>query len=208
MKRNVSIGERFGRLVVAEILPGKNGHTVLRCRCDCGSECTPRQDHILNGRTKSCGCYNREVAKSNNTTHGKSDSKPYNSWVSMKARCENEGNTEYSRYGARGIKVCERWRNSFAEFWKDMGSTYRDGMSIDRIDVNGDYCPENCRWATPVEQANNKRNNFYISRNGETKSLAEWCRICGLRYKSVHARIKAGWDIETALSTPIRKCVR
>ena len=208
IKRKVVAGERFGRLVVTDILPPKGGHILLRCRCDCGVECVKRKDHVVNGRTKSCGCYNKEVARENNTTHGQSKKMPYHSWLNMKARCENKKHIEYERYGARGIKVCDRWRSSFEEFWKDMGATYQDGLSIDRIDVNGDYCPENCRWATAQEQANNKRTTFYVTLNGETHSLADWCRKNSLNYGTVHARIKAGWLMDVALSTPIRRCKR
>lgn len=207
MKHEVNVGQRFGRLQVLEVLPKSGRYLYLRCVCDCGTECVKRKSHVVSGRTKSCGCYSADVARERMTTHGKSKTSAYHSWRNMLDRCENPKHIEYARYGARGIKVCEWW-HTFSGFWEDMGDTYQDGLSIDRIDVYGDYFPGNCRWATRIEQANNKRNNFYITMNDETHSLADWCRIRNLNYQAVHARISAGWDIEKALSTPIRRCIR
>lgn len=206
-KQEVNIGDRFGRLTVLEILPSETRYILLRCLCDCGTECVKRKSHVMGGSTKSCGCYQKETVKERMTTHGLSNSAVYHSWRNMLDRCENHNHTEYARYGARGIKVCDRW-HTFSGFWADMGDTYRDGLSIDRIDVCGDYFPGNCRWATRLEQANNKRNTFFVTLDDETHSLADWCRMRNLNYQAVHARIRYGWDIEKALSTPIRRCRR
>ena len=188
------IGQKFHRLTVierAESTPGNRGKRWL-CQCECGNQTIARNDLLKSGRFKSCGCYRNEKSsvriKLINTTHGMSNSVEYKTWVQMILRCNNKNNNSYNNYGGRGIKVCDRWINSFENFYEDMGKRL-DGMSIDRIDVNGDYCPENCRWASMKIQSNNKRSNKYIKYNGETKTLSEWAEYFNMSKQKLWQRL-------------------
>lgn len=129
----------------------------------------------------------------------------YNAWINIKARCYNINNPRYASYGGRGIKVCEKWKHSFDNFLTDMGERPSDKHSIDRIDNDGDYTPENCRWATMTRQQNNKKDNTYLTHNGMTLSLADWARKVGINQVTLSARLtKRGWSVEKALSTPVK----
>ena len=175
------IGQKFHRLTVierAESTPGNRGKRWL-CQCECGNQTIARNDSLKNGRFKSCGCYKNEQASkgivSINKTHGMNNTPEHMCWKGLMNRCNNKNSPSYKDYGGRGIKVCESWKK-FENFYKDMGKR-PEGTSIDRIDVNGDYCPENCRWASRQVQNNNTRKNKYITHNGETKTLSEWSRV-------------------------------
>lgn len=135
--------------------------------------------------------------------HGLSNSPEYISWTNMKKRCSSNTPHTYYRYKKRGIKVCDRWKNSFTAFYEDMGKRPSLRHSIDRIDNDGNYCPENCRWATWEEQARNRSSNHYITYNGQKKSLAEWCEIFELSYTAVHQRLVSGWSVHKAFNTPV-----
>ena len=154
-------GQRFGRLTVAYRKPSREGRTFWMTRCDCGTEKIVNADHLRDGHVRSCGCLKREKnsreASIRNTTHGRSHTLLYNTWKSMKSRCHNPSNRDYKHYGARGIKVCDRWRNSFDDFFADIGDRPSSHFSLDRIDCDGDYTPHNVRWATRKTQANNRR---------------------------------------------------
>jgi hypothetical protein len=175
------IGQKFHRLTVISQSQPTSGNRGKRwlCQCECGNQTIVRTDSLKNGRSKSCGCYSSEKSKERivkiNTTHGMANTPEYKTWTGMLDRCNNKKTPSYRDYGGRGIQVCESWKK-FENFYKDMGKRPK-GTSIDRIDVNGDYCSENCRWATRQIQNNNTRKNKYITHNGETKTLSEWSRV-------------------------------
>ncbi len=157
----------------------------------------------------SCGCANTYGADKR-TTHGHTGlrydgekSKEYLSWQAMKARCSDPKNSNWQRYGGRGIGVCERWRDSFENFFADMGRRPTPDHELDRIDNNGGYEPGNCKWSTRLEQANNRSNTRLLAHRGETHSLAQWARLCNIDAKTLHGRLRTGWNIADALDTPI-----
>lgn len=178
-------GEVFGRLTVMSREPNKNERVRWLCLCSCGKTKIISTHSLRSGRTKSCGCIQKEGV---HRTHGLSKThKGYKVWSNMKARCDNIKCKEYVYYGGRGISYTSKWE-TFEGFWEDMGHTWKEGLSIDRIDVNGNYCKENCRWVSQLQQANNRRNNRMITCMGRTQSLADWCRECRLNYDRTKRR--------------------
>lgn len=197
-------GKRFGRLVVIDKADCPDGMQKKRrywkCLCDCGNEKIASTKLLKAGLTKSCGCLAHDILIERNAKHGKFGSRIYNIWAGMKSRCLNENDPKYPIYGGRGIRICEEWK-SFEPFyeWAKNGG-YSDELSIDRIDVNGNYEPSNCRWATPAEQSNNKRCNRFISAYGKTMTVAEWAALLGVPAWRIYARLKRGWTDEQAIS--------
>ena len=205
------LGKRFGKLTVMEFA-GKDSSRckIFKCKCDCGKETIVRKTHLISGGTKSCGGLSSEVWSKMTYKHGYATHKEYNRlyaiWSHMIDRCHNENNPAYQRYGARGITVCVEWReniDSFIEWANNNG--YSDKLSIDRIDNDKGYSPDNCRWVDDVTQGNNKRNNVLITHNGETHTAAEWGRILGVDAKILRMRKSNGWSDERTISQPIRK---
>lgn len=205
-------GQRFGRLTVIERVENDLcGQVKWHCKCDCGEETDVQSNSLRNGRVRSCGCLLREKAaeqcRISFATHHLRHSRLYPIWVGMKGRCYNLHNKSYPRYGGRGITVCNEWLHNFQAFYDwAMVNGYRDDLSIDRIDVNGNYEPSNCRWATMKEQQNNRSTNRIITIGNKTKTLKEWCEQYGLDYKMVHKKITVlGWTPEEALELVPRK---
>ena len=205
----VEIGNRFGRLVVLKSLPpsvspsGKK-RTRWLCQCECGAVTEVLQMNLVNGHTPSCGCLCKEVKINLNTTHGWSNTRLYRIWGHMRQRCSNPNAPRYDIYGGRGIKVCEDWKEF--QFFKDwsLSHGYSDDLTIDRIDNDGDYCPQNCRWTSVVDQANNRRTNVHIAYNGEKHTIAEWARILDINTHTLRNRLRAGIPPEKAFAEASR----
>jgi hypothetical protein len=193
-------GKKFGRWTVLEIAYISNGVVFWKCRCDCGKESIVRAGSLPTGRSKSCGCYKNEVAANLKRTHGWSGERLFAIWKQMKRRCCDQKAKDFSRYGARGIIVCNEWANNYEAFkeWAFQNG-YGESLSIDRIDNNKGYFPENCRWETPKGQSRNLRSNHLFTFNGKTQCIAAWAEEFGIRYGLVGLRISRGWPVEQAL---------
>lgn len=193
------IGKKFGRLIVIEQI--RKGKGQCLCLCECGNYKIIRTDHLKSGLTLSCGCLQKERASLACSKHNESSNKLYGVWSTMKARCQNKKSTKYKNYGARGITVCDEWNNDFSKFllWA-RNNGYKDGLTIDRIDVNGNYCPENCRWATNKQQSRNKTNTIRIMFNGKLMAVADVAEILGIKYSKLLWGYKNGKTLEEIIS--------
>ena len=200
-------GQRFGRLTVLKHVYTLNKRVYWLCKCDCGNEKIINGNSLKRGLTKSCGCLNRELL-SLRSKHGMFGTRIYGIWSSIKQRCFNKNAEKYKIYGGRGITMCEEWKDFkvFYEWSKNNG--YEDDLTIDRIDSNGNYCPENCKWSTQREQQNNRRNNHLITYNGKTQTIAQWSRELNFKPYLLYLRFKNNWSIERAFTTPVRECKR
>lgn len=206
MKKIDLTGKRFGRLVVIEEadIKDKFHRTMWKCKCDCGNEIIVPYQRLKLGQTRSCGCLAHESLVKRNIRHGDSvrgkRERLYGIYSSIKTRCYAKDDPHYERWGGRGIKMCDEWFNSYESFkeWA-MNNGYADNLTIERIDNDGDYCPDNCRWATVKEQARNKRNNRYLTYNGEKKCLGEWCEIYNIPRSTLRNRVVRGWTPEECL---------
>lgn len=200
--KNERTGLRYGRLIArADVGRSKNGDVLWECECDCGNIVTVSSSNLGTGNTLSCGCLQQERLKASTTKHGKTRTHVYVVWMNMRRRCSDPKSKSYLNYGARGIKVCERWQ-SFENFYADMGDP-EAGHTIDRIDVNGDYEPANCRWATSGEQSRNRRNNHTVTFEGRTLTLIEWSEVLSIPYYTLHARFRRNWSVERAFTTGV-----
>lgn len=206
-------GEIIGRLLVIEEIKGykDKSNVYWKCKCDCGNTTYVLSSNLIGGTTKSCGCLKNEMARERFKTHG--DSRPgadlfrlYSIWCGIKQRCNNTHNHAYKYYGGSGISVCKEWEDDYVSFreWS-LANGYSDDMTIDRIDCNGDYSPENCRWVDMSVQNNNKDNIRRYEYNGESHTITEWSDITGISFTTLYGRIvHRNWSIERALTAPVR----
>ena len=200
--------EKYGRLRILEEAPKVGYVRYMVTECDCGTVKTLQLARLRSGRTASCGCLLRESTSRRFTTHGKSASTDYQAWYSMKGRCHNENNWQFKDYGGRGITVCPEWQSfeSYIRSVTDAIGARPPGMSLDRIDNDGGYSPDNVQWSTPKEQARNRRDNFMITYDDKTQTLQDWADELGMLRATIYARIvKYGWSTARALTTPVRK---
>lgn len=198
-------GKRFGSLTAIRCTGERNAanNLIWEFRCDCGETLVFDGHDARSGKRHTCVTCSQRRSQASCVTHGMSYTSEWKTWREMKTRCYNQRSTSYPNYGGRGIRICERWLESFDNFFADMGQRPL-GMSIDRRDTNGDYSPENCRWATVIEQANNKRNSVRVTIGGVTKNVHEWAAVSGIRATTLYQRVQAGWA-EHMLLSPLQK---
>lgn len=189
-------GQRFGRYVVIERDHAAGLPAKWICKCDCGEVKSVRGHHLRRGRIVSCGCYAKDQR------HGMSHTSIYGTWEKFIRRCYVPVDKAYHNYGGRGISVSDEWRESFENFYRDMGDR-PPGMSLDRIDNDGDYCKENCRWASARTQCNNSRQNRRLTIDGRTLTVAQWARVAGINPSTIRSRIQAGWSHADAVFAPV-----
>ena len=200
IKRIDLTGQRFGLLTVSEFYEGKNKKSYWTCICDCGNETIVRADQLKDGTTKSCGCYakDRSLIELPDFTPDVAAAKAKSIYKHMKQRCYNEGNTRYKNYGGRGIKICDRWLESFENFYEDMGSPPSHKHQLDRKDNNGNYELENCHWVTNKQNNQNKETDFSVTYKEITRPLYQWVAELGIDFSTAKKRIVCGWSVEDA----------
>lgn len=201
------IKQQFGRLTVLRRVENQHGHIRYLCLCACNRKVIVRGSCLKRKNTQSCGCLKRERTIASNTKHGHTKnrkwSKIYIVWMSMIHRCNNPNHKHYSNYGDRGITVCKRWKK-FENFLEDMGKPPK-GLQIDRIDNSKGYDKSNCHWVTAKQNCRNRRDNRLITHDGKTQCVAAWAEETGIHTATLSNRLKCGWSIEKALTTPIRR---
>jgi hypothetical protein len=198
-------GRVFERLTVLEFVRVNKRKAWWTCECSCGKKIVKASTDLIEGKMKSCGCLRRETTKRTHTQHGMAGTKIYNIWKGMRTRCNCVGSQDYHHYGGRGITVCVRW-NSFANFYADMGDRPTAQHTIERIDNDKGYSPENCCWITRRKQAQNRRNSIYITYEGETKILSEWARHLNILRSTLSRRLSVyGWSVEDAFTRKVRR---
>jgi hypothetical protein len=219
-------GRKYGRLTVLRFhhseIVGKRGDKkpYWLCRCDCGNEKIVSGETLKAGHTKSCGCQKSEAAANNLreynragnvnhkhfTTHGDTKKRLYRIWWGMLARCENKNGKQYKDYGGRGIIVCKEWHDyTIFRLWA-LTNGYKDNLTIDRTNADGNYEPMNCRWVDYKTQNNNRRSNHVLEYNGMKKTMMQWAEYLHMKYNTLHIRIKNGWTVERALTEEVGKC--
>ena len=188
-------GQRFGRWTVIERAQNHKRQSAYLCKCDCGTKRVVLAKSLKKRMSISCGCYHKEILKDQLTTHGLTDERIYTIYHNMIQRCTNPNNDRYLDYGGRGISVCQEWKNDFKAFYDwSMTNGYAENLTIDRINVDGNYEPNNCRWVTMKKQINNKRNSILFTFYGITKSLKEWCDCIGENYQKMYGRYHRGYE--------------
>lgn len=197
-------GQKFGRLTVIKFIEKRNQHYYYLCKCDCGNEKIVEKGNLRALKIKSCGCFKKEK-DSFPKKHGKSYTKLYRIYKALINRCYRQKDINYKNYGGRGISVCQEWLNDFMSFynWAVLNG-YQENLSIDRINVNGNYEPNNCRWTDKITQANNTRRNHYIEYNKQVKTLSQWAKELNVSTGLIKGRLKKGWTIEQVFTTPKR----
>lgn len=197
-KKKDITGLRVGKLVALyfdkyDYFPSGERYEKWLCQCDCGKRLSVNKKNLLSGASKSCGCLSVESNRRRLTKHGGRNTRLYSIWCNMKGRCLNSSDSDYDRYGGRGINICNEWIDDYVVF-RDWAITngYNDSLTIDRVDVNKDYCPDNCRWVDMRIQANNRTNTIYIEYNGERHTCSEWADIVGISYDTLNNRYHAG----------------
>lgn len=209
------IGKKYGKLQIVSLdykkqKYAKNGRKdgflyYFKCLCECGNYTVVNLHDLTSHHTQSCGCYQKDQTSKSNKTHGLKNSPVFYIWTSMKQRCLNPNNRAYKNYGGRGITVCDEWKDDFKAFYDwAMANGYKEKLSIDRIDVNGNYEPSNCRWATRRIQSRNTRKNIIVEYKDEKLCLKDLAVKYNIDYKLLHKRFKKGWSIEKALTTPTK----
>jgi hypothetical protein len=208
-KRQDLAGCRFGRLLIKGIIKRFDGKYQWECLCDCGKTTFVSSSHLLNGSTSSCGCLHKEKVKKRFYSfaykHGFHKTRLYHTWANMKRRCLKKGSENYDNYGGRGITLCKEWLD-FIPFrdWA-LAHGYQDNLTIDRINNDDGYYPENCRWVDHAVQNRNTSRNRYLTFNGETMTVMDWSKRINISYSSIQNRLSLGWDVERVLTTPVRK---
>lgn len=191
-------GKKFARLLVLKRVENdKKEDSCWLCLCDCGNKKIVRGYHLTSGRIKSCGCIKKEIIRSRESTHLLTNTKLYRIWAGIKQRCFNSNHKNYERYKGRGITMCEEWKDDFMSFYNwAIKNGYKNGLTIERINNDGNYSPSNCRWATREEQANNTSRNHFIVFHGEKHTIADWAKKLDIGYKRLSNRINSGLPIE------------
>lgn len=195
-KVNDLIGKKFNKLTVIDrgLANSKRREVMWVCQCECGKTTQVSTDDLKNGHNKSCGCLRHELSRT----------RIYDIWQGMNRRCYDKNTREYKRYGGRGIAICDEWKNDFISFYNwAMENGYQENLTIDRIDNNGDYKPDNCRWITNAEQCLNRRTNRYVTYNEETKTISQWAKEKNLKFCTLSHRLDSGWSVEKALNLPV-----
>jgi len=208
----VTPGERFNKLSIIKevetVICAKTKFRMVLCKCDCGNETTVRLTNLRSNHTKSCGCIRSSTTRKTQTKHGMSQTRVYRIWADIKQRCFNPKCKSYESYGARGITICDEWKD-FINFYKwSKKSGYDDSLTIERIDVNGNYEPSNCKWIEVSEQNSNTSRTLRFQHQGSEKTLKEWSEYLDVNYQTLLGRIKRGWTIEDAFGTPVNKNYR
>lgn len=215
MRRKELKGMTFGRLRVVDYAGcNKHGRALWMCKCNCGKNVIVSSDCLLGNHTKSCGCLNDEQRhkkgfEANRTKHNLHNTRLYRIWKQMKTRCYNQNTDDWKDYGGRGITVCQEWLDDFLNFYNwSLENGYNNVLTLDRIDVNGEYKPSNCRWSTAKHQANNKRSNHLITIDGETRTCAEWMELSGICHSTFYQRLRNGKTGYDLIAPPLRREVR
>lgn len=197
----------FGRLTVIEYShTDKGGNAYWRCQCECGKQATVRGNSLRNGKIKSCGCLLSEATHNRATKHNLYKHPLYSIWQAIKSRCFRKTETNYKNYGGRGISMDDNWKKDFKTFFDwAIENGYKTGLSIDRINNNGNYEPSNCRWTSRKTQQRNTRRNVYLTFNNETHCISEWAELYGIKVNTLYARLRHGWSLEKTLLTPVQE---
>lgn len=204
-KINILVGSKFSMLLVIGITKNHRGSRAWRCLCDCGNECIVDAHSLVSGKSKSCGCYKLGMLRSSSKRHNMSGTRTHNIWRGIIKRCTNPRCPAYKSYGGRGINICERWK-IFENFLADMGEVPSDLHSIERVNNDGNYEPNNCKWIPKSQQGLNTRRTRRITIDGRTQPLSEWCKEINVNYRLVLDRIaKLGWEPKRALREPIHE---